>query len=245
VLASKIRDGDRARDQFRHPRETLTLFGVEPGMTVVDYMPTGGWYSRILVPYLGKGGTYIGMNPDVTGGNEYLVNSYGNLATTLPAEVGKWTVPGDAKVFGFNSDAVPPGLDGTVDRIMIFREVHNMFRFGWFYKDLQIMRKMLKPGGLIGIEDHRVPENASFARSDGNKGYMRESDVIALFSAMGFDLVAKSEINANPKDPADWTIGVWELPPGYAGAANDPAKKAKVDAIGESDRMTMLFRMRP
>lgn len=245
ALSAPIRDGDRARDQYRHPRETLTFFGVEPGMTVVDYMPTGGWYSRVLVPYLGKSGTYIGMNPDVSKETGYLAEGYGNLAGTFPAEAAKWASADGAKIVAFNADAVPPGLDGTVDRVMIFREVHNMFRFGWFYKDLQLMRKMLKPGGMIGITDHRVAENVPFARSDGSKGYMRESDVIALFSAMGFDLVAKSEINANPKDPADWTIGVWELPPSYAGAANDPAKKAKVDAIGESDRMTMLFRMRP
>jgi predicted methyltransferase len=245
ALVAPIRDGDRARDKYRHPRETLSFFGVQPGMTVVDYMPTGGWYSRILVPYLGKGGTYIGMNPDVSKETGYLADSYGNLGMTFPAEAAKWTTGDDAKIVAFNADTVPAGLDGTVDRVLIFREVHNMFRFGWFYKDLQLIRKMLKPGGLVGIEDHRAAENVPFERSDGNKGYMRESDVIALFSAMGFDLVAKSEINANPKDPADWKIGVWELPPGYAGAANDPAKKAQVDAIGESDRMTLLFRMRP
>ena len=245
ALTATIRDGDRARDRYRHPRETLSFFGVEPGMTVVDYMPTGGWYSRILVPYLGSGGTYIGMNPDVSKETGYLADSYGNLAATFPAEAAKWAPAGGAKVLAFNADAVPAGLDGTVDRVLIFREVHNMFRFGWFYKDMQLIRKLLKPGGLVGVEDHRVPENASFERSDGNKGYVRESDVIALFSVMGFDLVAKSEINANPKDPADWKIGVWELPPSYAGAANDPAKKAQVDAIGESDRMTLLFRMRP
>ncbi|WEK45840.1 MAG: hypothetical protein P0Y56_12495 [Candidatus Andeanibacterium colombiense] len=245
ALGAKIRDGDRARDQFRHPRETLEFFGVRPGMTVIDYMPTGGWYSRILVPYLGEGGTYLGMNPDVSKETGYLAESYGNLAGTFLAETAKWAPAGGARILAFNADAVPAGVEGTVDRVLIFREVHNMFRFGWFYKDMQLVRKLLKPGGLVGVEDHRVPESASFERSDGNKGYMRESDVIALFSAMGFDLVAKSEINANPRDPADWKIGVWELPPSYAGAANDPAKKARVDAIGESDRMTLLFRKRP
>jgi len=245
ALTATIRDGDRARDQYRHPRETLSFFGVEPGMTVVDYMPTGGWYSRILVPYLGKGGTYIGMNPDVSKEEGYLANSYGNLATTFPAEAAKWAPADSAKIVAFNADKVPDGLEGTVDRVLIFREVHNMFRFGWLYKDLQIARKLLKPGGMIGITDHRVAENVPFDRSDGNKGYMRESDVIALFAASGFDLVAKSEINANPKDTADWQIGVWELPPSFAGAANDPAKRAKMEAIGESDRMTLLFRKRP
>ncbi|MBO9602038.1 MAG: class I SAM-dependent methyltransferase [Novosphingobium sp.] len=245
ALSAKIRDGDRARDRYRHPRETLEFFGVEPGMSVVDYMPTGGWYSRILVPYLGKDGTYIGMNPDVSKETGYLADTYGKLADTFPGEAAKWAPADGARILAFNSDRPAAVPDGSVDRVLIFREVHNMFRFGWFYKDVMLMRKMLKPGGMIGVIDHRVAENAAFARTDGSKGYMRESDVIALFSAMGFDLVAKSEINANPKDPADYKIGVWELPPNYAGAATDPAKKAQMDAIGESDRMTLLFRKRP
>ncbi|KPL69423.1 hypothetical protein SZ64_15690 [Erythrobacter sp. SG61-1L] len=243
ALASKIRGEDGKRDKFRHPAETLAFFGVEPGMTVVDYMPNGWWYTRVLVPYLGKDGSYIGMNPDVSTQTGYMKNTYDDVAGKLAEEHGKWAGPNDAKVSGFNVNAVPEGLDGTVDRVLIFREVHNMFRFDWLRRDLAIMRKMLKPGGLIGITDHRVAENVPFERSDGNKGYMRESDVIALFAASGFDLVAKSEINANPKDPTDWQIGVWELPPSYAGA--DDAKRAKVDAIGESDRMTMVFRKRP
>ncbi|HTN14224.1 MAG TPA: hypothetical protein VL094_05405 [Sphingomonadaceae bacterium] len=243
ALAAAIRGDDGKRDKFRHPRETLAFFGVEPGMTVVDYMPNGWWYSRVLVPYLGKDGAYIGMNPDVSNQTGYMKNTYEDVGGKLAAEQAKWAGPNDAKISGFNANAVPEGLDGTVDRVLIFREVHNMFRFDWLRGDLAIMRKMLKPGGLIGITDHRVAENVPFERSDGNKGYMRESDVIALFAASGFDLVAKSEINANPKDPTDWQIGVWELPPTYAGA--DDAKRAKVDAIGESDRMTMVFRKRP
>ena len=243
AIAAPIRGDDAKRDRFRHPRETLTLFGVEPGMTVLDYMPNGWWYTRLLVPYLGKDGAYIGMNPDVSRETGYMKNSYDAVGAALAAEHAKWAGADDAKVSGFNANAVPEGLDGTVDRVLIMREVHNMFRFGWLHHDLEIVRKLLKPDGLVGVIDHRVSEHAPYERSDGSKGYMRESDVIALFAASGFDLVAKSEINANPKDPADWKIGVWELPPSYAGA--DDAKRAQVDAIGESDRMTLLFRKRP
>ncbi len=243
VLSDPRRGADRYRDQFRHPAQTLALFDVKPGMTVVDYLPNGWWYTRVLVPYLGKGGAYIGMNPDVSRETGYMKDNYSALGSTLAAEHAKWAGADDAAVSGFNADAVPDGLDGTVDRVLIFREVHNMFLYNWLHHDLAIMRKLLKPGGMIGVVDHRVAETVPFDRSDGSKGYMRESDVIGLFAASGFDLVSKSEINANPKDPTDWKIGVWELPPTYAGA--NSAKRAKVDAIGESDRMTLLFRKRP
>lgn len=241
ALASPIRGTDGARDKYRHPAETLAFFQVKPGMTVVDYMPNGWWYTRVLVPYLGPNGSYIAMNPDVSQATGYLHDSYDDVAGKVAAEHAKWAGPTDAKVSGFNTQNYPKELDGTVDRVLIFREMHNQFRFGWLNADMLAIRKMLKPGGLLGIADHRANENAPFAMTDGNKGYLRQSDVIHLMDAYGFDLVAKSEINANPKDPKNWTIGVWELPPDRAGA-DTPEKRAKVDAIGESDRMTLKFR---
>lgn len=243
ALASPVRGEDAKRDRYRHPRETLAFFRVEPGMTVVDYMPNGWWYTRILVPYLGKDGRYIGMNPDVSRATGYMKDSYDGIAGKLAEEHAGWAQPGDAAVSGFNTQDYPETLDGTVDRVLIFREMHNQFRFGWLNADLLAIRRMLKPDGLVGIVDHRMFEDAPFAMTDGNKGYLRQSDVIALMDAYGFDLVGSSEVNANPKDPKNWKIGVWELPPSYAGA--DDAKRAQVDAIGESDRMTLLFRKRP
>jgi predicted methyltransferase len=243
VLADPRRDADKARDQYRHPGETLAFFQVKPGMTVVDYLPAGGWFTRIIAPYLGPTGHYIAMGPDLTGEtNQYFLNSMGGLGAKFPGQAAGWSLGAAPKVTAFNTDGYPQELDGTVDRVLIFRELHNQLRFGWLHQDMLAIRRMLKPGGMLGIEDHRMFENAPYSMTDGSKGYLRESDVIALMNVYGFDLVARSEINANPKDTKDYPGGVWTLPPGMRGATD--ANRAQLQAIGESDRMTLLFRKR-
>jgi predicted methyltransferase len=243
VLADARRGEDGARDKYRHPAETLAFFQVEPGMTVVDYLPAGGWFTRVIAPYLGPQGHYIAMGPNLAGEtNQYFVNSMGGLAEKFPAQAAKWNLGASAKLSAFNVPDVPAELEGKVDRVLLFRELHNQFRFGWMQQDLLTIRKLLKPGGMVGIEDHRANEDAPYAMTDGNKGYLRESDVIALMDAYGFDLVGKSEINANPNDTKDYPGGVWALPPGLRGATDET--RAKAMAIGESDRMTLLFRKR-
>jgi predicted methyltransferase len=243
VLADSRRGEDGVRDKYRHPAETLAFFQVEPGMTVVDYLPAGGWFTRVIAPYLGPQGHYIAMGPNLTGEtNQYFLNSMGGLGEKFPAQAAKWNLGASAKLSAFNVPDVPAELEGKVDRVLLFRELHNQFRFGWMHGDLLAIRKMLKPGGMVGIEDHRMREDAPYAMSDGNKGYLRESDVIALMDAYGFDLVGKSEVNANPKDTRDYPGGVWTLPPGLRGATD--ANRAQLMAIGESDRMTLLFRKR-
>jgi predicted methyltransferase len=243
VLADARRGEDGARDKYRHPAETLAFFEVEPGMTVVDYLPAGGWFTRVIAPYLGPEGHYIAMGPDLTGEtNAYFLNTMGGLAEKFPAQAAKWNLGDSARLSAFNVPNVPAELEGQVDRVLLFRELHNQFRFGWMHDDLLAIRKLLKPGGMVGIEDHRMREDAPYAMSDGNKGYLRESDVVALMDAYGFDLVGKSEVNANPKDTKDWERGVWMLPPSLAGATDE--SRPKMLAIGESDRMTLLFRKR-
>jgi predicted methyltransferase len=242
VLAHARRDEDRARDQYRQPAETLTLFQIEPGMTVVDYVPAGGWYTRILVPFLGPQGRYIAMGPDVRLENQRSQEYWGGQDAKIRAEVSESGIAGGAPVSGFQSDAVPAELAGTVDRVLIFREVHNQLRNGWLHRDLVAIRNVLKPGGMVGIEQHRADADAPYAMRDGSKGYLREKDLVALFDLYGFDLVAQSEVNANPKDPKDWPQGVWMLPPNLRGATD--ATRPALLAIGESDRTTMLFRKR-
>lgn len=242
VLADQRRAADKARDQFRHPGETLALFQLEPGMTVVDYVPADGWYSRIIAPYLGPSGRYLGMGPDVSGAPEGQRNYWGGQADKLRANAPKWNLGPAAQVSGFNTDAVPEELAGQVDRVLIFRELHNIVRNDWLRGDMLAIRKLLKSGGMVGIEQHRANADAPYAMADGSKGYLREKDVIALFDFYGFDLVAQSEVNANPKDTKDWPQGVWMLPPGLRGATDET--RPKMAAIGESDRMTMLFRKR-
>lgn len=241
VLAHSRSAEDRARDQYRHPAETLAFFQVRPGMTVVDYVPAGGWYTRILVPYLGPQGRYIAMGPDVRLENQGSQNYWGGQDAKVRAQVAEDGLTG-APVSGFSSDAVPAELASTADRVLIFREVHNQFRNGWLHRDMMAIRNVLKPDGLLGIVQHRADEDAPFAMRDGSKGYLREKDLVALMEAYGFELVGKSEVNANPRDPKDWPQGVWMLPPNFRGATE--ATRPRLIEIGESDRMTMLFRKR-
>lgn len=241
ALSDSRRDVDRARDIWRHPAQTLAFFGVKPGMTVVDYLPSGGWYTRVLVPYLGSNGQYIALNPGVANASERTRQSLGNLAATFPPKAAAWTGVAPDRIVAFNTDAIPAERKGTVDRVVIFREVHNMLSGGWLYPDLLAMRSLLKPDGMLGIVQHRAKANAPADYVNGSKGYLREKDVIALVEALGFELVAKSEINANPKDPANHAQGVWSLPPTFSQGDKDRAAFA---TIGESDRMTLLFRKR-
>lgn len=245
VLASPHRDADRARDQYRHPAEMLRFFDVQPGMTVVDFWPAGGWFTRVLVPYLGSEGTYIGLNPPVREGDSAYFQALKNYAETLPGQAREWVPQGGAHVVGANVGSVPSSLTGTADRVLILREIHNIRRMNWFHDVAVAARTLLKPGGLLGVEQHRARPDAPASYTLGDNGYQREQDVIALWEAYGFELVARSEINANPRDPANWETGVWTLPPGYRGTPpENTARRAELDAIGESDRMTLLFRKR-
>ena len=244
VLGHERRADDRARDTWRHPAETLAFFQIEPGMTVVDYMPAGGWYTRVIVPYLGAQGTYIALNPELHPSMTGYWDMYRGTAAKFPAEAREWVGEGHAKVIGANTDDDLAALAGTADRALIFREIHNMRRFGWLHDSLVTMRRLLKDDGLLGVVQHRAKADAPVDYILGDNGYQREEDVIKLFEAYGFELVDKSEVNANPADPANWEGGVWTLPPGYRGAPEGSARRAELDKVGESDRMTLLFRKR-
>ena len=224
-----------ARDRYRHPVETLAFFGVEPDDTVVEIWPGGGWYTEILAPYLASGGgRLILATPDgQPGGVAKLVTAnpalYGSLSTA--------TFP----VFDSSAGAVPAG---TADVVLTFRNVHN-WRMGYRRDDkadysadaFRQIYTMLKPGGVLGVVDHRLPETAS-AERERSSGYIKESTVKMLAQQAGFRLVAESAVNANPLDTADWPDGVWTLPPALRLKDQD---REKYLAIGESDRMTLKF----
>jgi predicted methyltransferase len=243
AAASPVRKSDRARDSYRHPVETLSFFGVRPDMKVGEYAPGGGWYTRMLAPYLGKQGHVTGLFFDTgaAGIPEGYRKSVPAQVEAFPAKFASAEVPAGA-VSAMSLDAVPDGEKGTYDRVLVIRMMHNLMRWNAADSELATMRDLLKPGGMLGIVQHRAKADAPYALSDGNKGYLREADVIAFVESQGFELVAKSEVNANPKDTADWEGGVWTLPPSLALKEQD---KAKYEAIGESDRMTLLFRKRP
>jgi len=252
VLASRS-DEDTVRDDARQPLETLTFFQVKPGMTVAEALPGGGWYTRILANYLGQDGTLYGVNyPD----SLWPMLSYASpewiaqrIAATdnFTAKVATFTDNG-ITAQGFTFDTVPPEVEGTVDRVLLIRALHNLNRFqqkaGTSSQALTATHAMLKKDGLVGVVQHRAPATASEEWADGNKGYLNEAAVIAMFAEAGFALVAQSEINANPLDQPSGEDSVWRLPPSLRGNNDDEQREAMV-AIGESDRMTLLFRKAP
>lgn len=242
AVAAEWRGEDKARDQFRHPAETIRFFRIEPGMSVADYAP-GTWYAKILLPYLGTQGTYVGMTRTIAASSPRqqeaamaFPQAYPQQVAQLVAQAG---VQNTAEVKAINTIAVPPEMAGTLDRVLVFRMMHNLHRWGVVYEELKNFRTLLKDDGLLGIVQHRAKPDAPYSYADGNNGYLREEDLIKLVEAHGFELIDRSEVNANPKDPANHDGGVWQIPPSWA--SRDEALKA----IGESDRMTLLFRKRP
>lgn len=241
----------RARDSARHPIETLSFFQVEPGMTVAEGLPGGGWYSNILANYLGGDGTLIGLNyadriwalfPNQT--DEWRKKRQ-EATGKFTGMVADFTDNG-IKASGHTFNTVPAETFGGVDRVLMIRALHNLNRFeanaGTLSQALANIRGMLKDDGLVGVVQHRLPESAPKEGSDGSRGYLKQSDVVSAFNAAGFELAGQSEINANPKDKPAASDIVWRLPPSLSGSKDDPAKRAAMEAIGESDRMTLLFR---
>ena len=224
-----------ARDKYRHPAETLDFFEVDPGDTVVEIWPSGEWYTEILAPYLAAGGGKLyAAAPD------WGRSGIDKLKAANPNLYGPATVV-DFPAFTAEAARVP---DGTADVVLTFRNVHN-WKMGYRRDDKQDysaeafrqIYAMLKPGGVLGIVDHRLPETAA-AEREQSSGYIKTSTVRALAEAAGFQLAASSEINANPQDTADWANGVWTLPPSLALKDQD---RERYLAIGESDRMTLKF----
>ena len=243
VLAHERRDGDRTRDQYRRPAETLAFFGVEPTMTVAEFGPGGAWYTRVLAPYLMPHGRYIAFNTDSDN------QTYRDRAQEARAK--SWVerfASGLAESSGhpaedivvFETDEMPEDVAGTVDRVLIFRSMHGLNINNRADEVLKAARIMLADDGMVGVVQHRAPEGASYDDYGARqRGYMRTEDVIAIFEANGFELADSSEINANPNDPADWEGGVWTLPPVLRYGEEN---REEYLAIGESDRMTLLFR---
>ncbi len=242
---------DKKRDAARHPVETLTFFGLEPQMVVAEALPGGGWYTKILANYLNKRATLYGVNyvdsmwPMFSFATDEWVKKRIAGTAEFPSKVASFTDSG-IKAKGFTFKTVPQEAVGAVDMVLMIRALHNLNRFedkaGTRTQALAAVRGMLKPDGLVGVVQHRLPESAPEAGSDGSRGYIKQSAVIAMFEEAGFELVAKSEINANPKDQPGPEDIVWRLPPSLNTSKEDPELREKMMAIGESDRMTLLFR---
>jgi len=245
ILASDHRADDRARDQYRRPVETLEFFGVEPTMTVAEFSPGGGWYTKVLEPWISQRGQYIAFNPDSDAGTyrtraqEARAKGWTEMFKNTVATASEKS-PDD--IMAFEIDEMPEDVAGTVDRVLIFRSMHGLNMGNNADDVLKAARRMLKPNGMVGVVQHMAPEGASYDDyGTRQRGYMRKQDVIAIFEANGFELAAESDINMNPKDPANWESGVWTLPPTLATGESDP-RRSEYLAIGESNRMTLLFK---
>ncbi|WP_417686595.1 class I SAM-dependent methyltransferase [Pseudidiomarina gelatinasegens] len=237
VQAESRQDTNKARDKFRNPQQTLAFFGIRPNMTVVEVSPGGGWYTEILAPYLKQDGLLYAAHFPADSSSGYYARSRqafvervandANFANIVVTEFAPFS----------ETEIAPPG---SADMVLTFRNLHNWYMNGG---DEAVQNAFLqfytalKPGGVLGVVDHRLPEN----RPDtdmASSGYMKESFAVAMAEAVGFELVERSEINSNPRDTADHPRGVWTLPPTLRlGDEN----RDTYSAIGESDRFTLKF----
>ena len=226
----------RARNQYRHPAETLAFFGIRDDMTVVEISPGGGgWYTEILAPYLRENGTLVAGNYDIDSEEKYYQRNSRVFSEKMAADPALYD---KVRVAVFDPphklEAAPPG---SADMVVTFRNFHNWMEDGDAEAALQGMHQMLKPGGTLGVVQHRG-NPAVEQDPQADSGYVRQDYLIRLIKAAGFELVVSSEINANPKDTKDHPEGVWTLPPNFDLGEADREKYA---AIGESDRMTLKF----
>ncbi len=223
-----------ARDRFRHPVESLSFFGIREDSTVVEILPgSGGYYMEFLAPYLKDRGRYIAANRDPAAPPNYLAD-HQKLLARLKAEPGLY---GKVEVSQFNAGLHEIAPAGSADFVITFRDLHNWIARNEIDGALRVFHKALKPGGVLGIVDHRgrtdMPQEAQ-----NKNGYVRQDHAITLVEKAGFKFAGASEVNANPKDTKDHPDGVWSLPPTYR---SKDVNRAKFAAIGESDRFTLKF----
>ena len=226
-----------ARDPYRHPAQTLAFFEVTPGESVIEITPGGGWYAEILAPYLHDNGQYIAAVVDPAAvaegrGRDYQQKNKSALEATFDASPAQY---GKAKVVAYDPKAPVFGAANSVDTVLTFRNVHNWRGSGQAEGMFKGFYEVLKPGGVLGVVEHRAKADVP---ADDKSGYVGEAQVIAMVEAAGFKLAGKSEVNANPLDTKDHPNGVWTLPPSNS---HEAADAAKYKAIGESDRMTLRF----
>jgi len=234
VLAGSWRaPTNSVRDVYRHPQQTLEFFGLRANQTLIEITPGAGWYSELLAPLLKDQGHYIAA-VQAPSSSAYARTSEENLKKKFAADPAHYAKAGFAE---FDPKAPVLGKPGSADTVLTFRNVHN-----WVMADsapamFDAFFKVLKPGGVLGVVDHRAKDGASL-EDIKHSGYLTTAYVVKLATDAGFKLEGQSEVNANPKDTKDYPDGVWTLPPALTLGEKD---KAKYVAIGESDRMTLRF----
>lgn len=228
---------NRARDRYRHPKETLLFFGLRPDMTVVEISPGAGWYTEIIAPVLRERGKlyaagFAKSDPNLPDWMRQMQRAYEARIEAQPEIFGAVVVTELGRDPGH--EIAPPG---SADLVLTFRNVHNWIKGGYAEAVFAQMARALKPGGVLGVVEHRAPEGTTLAEM-AQSGYVTEREVIRLAAGAGLELDARSEVNANPRDTRDHPAGVWTLPPTLRLGDQD---RDKYLAIGESDRMTLRF----
>jgi predicted methyltransferase len=225
---------NKARDQYRHPKETLLFFGIRPEMVVVEVWPgAGGWYTEILAPLLRERGTYYAAQPVPNPESEFVSRALASYREKLASRPDLYD---KVQVTSLGADTTEIAPPESADLVVTFRNVHNWMAQGWAPQAFTQMYRALKPGGVLGVVEHRGAEDVQDPQA--KSGYVNEDYAIRMIENAGFRLVAKSEVNANPLDTKDYEQGVWTLPPRYRLGDRD---REKYRAIGESDRFTLKF----
>lgn len=245
-------DDVKARYQYRHPQQTLKFFGIEPGMTVIEALPGSGWYSKILVPYLGAEGHLVGANyatsmwPKFGTFDRAFIQSMSTWSTDWPAEARGWEGDNGARIDAFEFGAMPKDMEGQADAALVVRALHNLARFendgDYLTIALKDLFRALKPGGIVGVVQHAARDEMPDAWANGSNGYLKQKFVVDRMKRAGFEFVASSDINKNAKDQPTTEDRVWRLPPSYQNDTDKAEVRAAMDAIGESNRMTLKFR---
>ena len=240
------------RYQYRNPKETLEFFQIEPGMKVMEVLPGRGWYTKILLPFLGAEGELVGVDypqamwPHFSFMTPERIEGKKTWVSTWTEEANTWRNDSDAKVSAFQFAEMPESISGTVDAALYIRALHNLNRHqdkdDYLGTALKETYAALKPGGLLGFVQHHAREDRQDEWADGNNGYLKQSFVIETMGKYGFEFVAQSDINANPKDQAKEGDNVWRLLPSLRSDNEDPEHLKALEEIGESNRMTLLFK---
>ena len=248
-------DEVKARYQYRHPQETLEFFGIEPGMTVVEGLPgRGGWYTKILVPYLGRDGHLIGadysleMYPYFSFATEEFMAKQVQFVNTFPENAAALAGDSGASASAFHFGSMPESMTGTADVVFFARVLHNLARHqdegrgNYLDQALADAYAALKPGGIFGVVQHHARDDMPDDWANGANGYLKRQFIIDQVEAAGFEFVAESDMHANPKDQPTTDDFVWRLPPNLVTSRDDPELRAELEAVGETNRIALKFR---
>ncbi len=252
ALLEQQSDKNKSRYPYRNPAKTIEFFGLKPGMTIVEALPSEGWYSKILLPYLGKEGKLIGVDysfsmwPNFDFVDNAFLEKRKNWAINWPKEAAAWYPEGEtAPVSAYTFSTLSSELSETADAVLFIRALHSLSSFEnkgeYLSKALKESHRVLKSGGILGVVQHSAPEDKSDTWADGSRGYLKKSSVIKMVESAGFRFSSEGKFNENEMDlPGDDDI-VWRLPPTLHTSDDNEALKSSFLEIGESNRMTLLF----